>query len=432
MARSTLGVVTLIGTLATAAMAAPTQTTLVDFAGGAGPAHPSGALLPGANGVLYGVSGSGGAFNQGTVFVLSPPAAGQPSWSVQVIYSFQGAADGSSPTGGLIGDTNGVLYGVARSDGAGGGGTVFSLAPPAQAGDAWTETTLHAFTGGRDGIFPAEDAGLVMDTAGALYGTTINGGLGHGTVFRLRPPATGSTAWTETILHAFAGGKDGYFPEAGLLAGPGGVLYGTTSGGGASFTCPGGCGTAFRLTPPAAPKGKWAHAAIHSETKADGADPYGSLVSDAAGNLYGVDLLGGGASACSLGCGTMFRLVTPTAAAPGWKRQTLHAFTSGADSEFPMSALVLGNDGTLWGAAGGAYPNRLGATFSLTPPAAGGKKWTDTIIHTFLGGAADGASPSAGLTLGAGGVLFGVTNAGGSGGAGICGGGCGTMYQIVP
>jgi uncharacterized repeat protein (TIGR03803 family) len=406
-----------------AAVAAPTQTTLFNFAGGSGPAYPSGRLLQGANGVLYGVSQSGGSAGSGTVYALSPPSGGQGAWSVQVIYSF---LDSDQPNSGLISDANGVLYGTTEEGGAPGKGTVFSLTPPAGGQGAWTEATLYTFMAGKDGAFPAEDAGLTMDASGALYGTTINGGEGHGTAFRLSPPAAGKTVWTETILHSFKGADDGYFPEGGLLAGAGGVFYGTTSGGGKSFTCNGNaCGTLFSLTPPAGGNGKWVHHVLRSFINSGGSFPVSSLISDAGGNLYGTAELGGGSTACSLGCGTVYRLIQG-------KQQTLHVFTSGTDSEFPTSVLVMGSDGTLWGAASGASPNRLGATFSLKPPAGGKKAWTETIVHTFQGGDTDGATPSAGLTQGAGGVLYGVTMEGGDGSRGLCGNGCGTMFQITP
>ena len=428
-----LGVSAMAFILPATGIASPMQATLFDFNGGASAQYPSGRLLPGAGGVLYGVSRSGGPGNFGTVFRLNPPAAGQSAWSLDVLYSFQDAADGAAPTGGLISDAGGVLYGVAASGGAGQGGTVFSLAPPGPGGHVWTIATLHTFMGGTDGKYPSEDAGLVIDAAGALYGTTINGGQGSGIAFRLSPPAAGLSTWTETILHAFKGGDDGYFPEAGLLPGPGGVFYGTTSGGGRTVTCSGGCGTVFSLAPPAAGQGKWTHTVLHALVKTQGADPNGSLVSDAAGNLYGTGLQGGTSSACSLDCGTVFRLLAPTGASHRWAEQTLHSFAGGSsDSEFPASVLTLGSGGTLWGTASGAAPNRLGATFSLAPPAAGKTAWTETVIHVFQGDASDGASPSAGLTPGPGGTFYGVTSEGGGGGHGVCGNGCGTMFQITP
>ena len=363
--------------------------------------------------------------------MLSPPAAGQSAWSVQVIYSFP---DSVNPGGGLIIDARGVLYGVTGIGGAQSRGTVFSLTPPAGGVGAWTPTTLHTFLGGTDGEYPSDDAGLVMDTAGKLYGTTINGGQGNGTAFRLTPPVAGKTAWTETILHAFSGGNDGYFPVGGLLAGAGDVLYGTTSAGGATFTCNGNaCGTLFSLTPPAAGAGKWTHAVLHSFLNSESADPASSLIADTTGHLYGTAMLGGGAAACTLGCGAVYRLTLPAGGGSHGQEQTLHAFTSGADTEFPSSVLVRGTDGTLWGAAAGATPNRLGATFFLKPPAGGGKAWKETIIHTFTGGTTDGATPSAGLTQGGpAGVLYGVTMEGGDGSRGLCGNGCGTIFQITP
>jgi uncharacterized repeat protein (TIGR03803 family) len=241
---------------------------------------------------------------------------------------------------------------------------------------------------------------------------------------RRRP---GYAGWTETILHAFQGGDDGYFPKGGVKLSANGVLYGTTSGGGASSTCSGGCGTVFSLTPPGAGQTLWKHAVLHAMTEIGGSNPSSSLISDASGNLYGTALLGGTSTACSsTGCGTVFRVLPPTSSAPHWVLQTLHDFSSGSDSEFPTNAVLL-TDGKLWGATAGASPIRLGATFTIAPPPAGGGGTipVETIIHMFQGGSTDGATPSAGLTLGVGGVLYGVTSRGGSGSHGVCGDGCG-------
>jgi uncharacterized repeat protein (TIGR03803 family) len=149
-----------------------------------------------------------------------------------------------------------VLYGTTEEGGTGTGGTgfacssgcgtVFSLTPPATPGGAWTETVLHdfAFTGG-DGAVP--EAGVVIGTSGVLYGTTAYGGASDaGTVFSLTPPASPGGAWTETVLHDFTGGSDGRYPEAGVAMGKSGGLFGTTDLGGAG-TC--NCGTVFALKP---------------------------------------------------------------------------------------------------------------------------------------------------------------------------------------
>jgi uncharacterized repeat protein (TIGR03803 family) len=127
---------------------------------------------------------------------------------------------------------------------------MFQLRPPARIGEAWTETVLYSFAGGSEGANPA--AGLVIGPDGSLYGTTQYGGSSNlGTVFRLRSPAKAGKAWTETVLHSFAGGSDGANPVAGLVIGPNGALYGTTTLGGVPYTCglgP-GCGTVFEVTP---------------------------------------------------------------------------------------------------------------------------------------------------------------------------------------
>jgi hypothetical protein len=171
-----------------------------------------------------------------------------------VLYRFTGfPAEGSSPPAGLIADKQGALYGTTRLGGTSGGvegfGTVFKLTPPAKGQTAWTETVLYNFTG--DGFSPR--AGLIADNSGALYGTTEGGGTkngrgGVGTVFKLTPPATGQTVWTETVLHSFTGnfngGSDGSNPVAGLIAGKQGALYSTTFFGGNRSEN----GTVFKLT----------------------------------------------------------------------------------------------------------------------------------------------------------------------------------------
>jgi uncharacterized repeat protein (TIGR03803 family) len=137
---------------------------------------------------------------------------------------------------------SGALYGTTFGGGAWGYGTVFELIPPPTAGGVWKEKALYSFTGQNgDGIGPY--SGVIIGTDGALYGATSGGGTAnYGTVFELRP--NGGGAWTETILHSFTGQNgDGAYPEAGLIFGASGVLYGTTYGGGTA-----GDGTVFRLT----------------------------------------------------------------------------------------------------------------------------------------------------------------------------------------
>jgi uncharacterized repeat protein (TIGR03803 family) len=410
------------------------EAVLHGFAGGADGVSPEAGLIADASGNLYGTTDTGGTSNAGTVFRLAPPAVAGGAWTNTVLYSFQGGADGDFSQAPLLPGGGGILYGTTEQGGASGFGTVFALTPPAVGGTAWGKTILFAFTGGADGGYPYTGAGLIIDTKGDLYGTTLRGGSkSDGTAFMLAPPAVAGMPWTETVLHSFTGGKDGYFPKAGLLAGAGGVLYGTTAGGGASFHCSGGCGTLFLLTPPLPGATKWTKTTLHSfGSGKDGSDPQSVLIADANGALYGTTYAGGGASACSFGCGTVFRLAPPVAAGAKWTATTLHAFQSGTDTEFPEAGLVADPGGALYGTAFGAYPNRLGAAFKLAPPVvAGATRWTETILHGFTGNP-DGSNPAGGLLAGAGGVFYGTTEDGGGAGSGICGRGCGSVFQITP
>jgi uncharacterized repeat protein (TIGR03803 family) len=202
-------------------------------------------------GVLYGVTVRGGVNDAGTVFQMIPPKTGNSHWTETILYSFTGGDDGENPNGNLIADKNGVLYGAARG-GATGLGVVFSLTPPSVAGEPWTESVLHNFSGTPDGSYP--QPGLVMK-GGKIYGATNLGGndsgclahtkYGCGTVFELTPPVNPGDPWSESLLHSFAGvNGDGSFPYAGPVAGPDGKLYGTTFSGGK-----GGIGTVYQITP---------------------------------------------------------------------------------------------------------------------------------------------------------------------------------------
>ena len=264
--------------------------------------YPEAGLISDSQGNLYGTTNRGGASNAGTVFELTPPAIAGGAWTETVLHAFTGGSDGGNPEAGLIADSQGNLYGTTYQGGASGYGTVFELTPPAIAGGAWTETVLHAFAAGSDGAFPA--AGLIADSKGNLYGTTIGGGgsnAGAGTVFELMPPAIAGGAWTETVRHAFTAGGDGGYPAAGLIADSKGNLYGTTTGGGGSGYGP---GTVFELTPPANNFEVWREAVLYAFTGgSDGGNPAGALIVDSNGNLYGTTYIGGAS-----GHGTVFEL----------------------------------------------------------------------------------------------------------------------------
>jgi uncharacterized repeat protein (TIGR03803 family) len=294
-----------------------TGTAIYNFTGGADGGYPLSALIADQSGALYGTTTVGGLYNNGAVFKLAPPSAGQTNWTETTIWSFSGGTyDGSYPIAGLIADQTGALYGTTYDGGFSGSGTVFQLTPPGQGQSDWTETILWDFLGttleGTDGAFPAGK--LIMDASGNLYGTTTSGGflLNDGTVFKLSPPGQGQTSWTETLLWSFSG-SNGALPYGGLIMDKKGKLYGTTySGGRANDKVFGG--TVFRLNPPALGKTNWTETILHKFLGgSDGAAPYDSVVPDASGNLYGTTAYGGGtacASSYALGCGTVFQITS--------------------------------------------------------------------------------------------------------------------------
>ena len=262
-------------------------------------AKPPSGLAMDAQGNLYGTTTSGGNvgcfdFGCGTVFKLAPDG------TETVLHNFSGGADGGTPYGSLVLDAEGNLYGTTYLGGNSGAGcnstcgTVFKVTPDG------TETVLYGFGGGNDGANPV--AGLVMDGQGNLYGTTLLAGAhGNGTAFKVTPGGA------ETVLYTFAGGTDGSVSYASLLLDAKGNLYGTTAaGGGLGCRENGGCGTVFKVTPEGTEK------VLHRFTGGtDGAEPYGGLVFDGKGNLYGTTLGGGGGKGCYdnlPGCGVVFKV----------------------------------------------------------------------------------------------------------------------------
>jgi uncharacterized repeat protein (TIGR03803 family) len=259
-----------------------TETTLYTFAGGADGTAPGAGLVFDTFGNLYGTTTTGGAYGAGTVFELTAPAAPGGSWTKTVLFNFHDSENGGRPASNLIFDTTGALYGATQVGGAPDFGVVFKLSPPPSPGGSWTQSTLHGFTGAPDGAGPAGN--LVFDTAGALYGVTQAGGASNfGTVFRLAPPATPGGAWTETTLHGFTGGSDGGHPRSGLMFDMTGALFGTTTDG-AAF----GFGAVFKLAPPATPGKAWKETVLyHFKGGGDGAGPRTGLTVDGSGAVFG-------------------------------------------------------------------------------------------------------------------------------------------------
>jgi len=242
-------------------------------------------LLFDAKGNLYGESCCTGDYVVGSVFELTKR-------SFKFLYRFprNNSAQGLWPGGGLVMDSAGNLYGTTTLGGADGWGIVFKVT------QTKTETLLYSFTGGADGGQP--DSGVIVDAKGNLYGTTVYGGaVGYGVVFELT--ASGS----ESILHTFEGGLDGAYPSSGLITDGQGNLYGTTESGGGSGCGGTGCGTVFKVTPAGVETVLYSFAG-----GSDGAEPGGGLLFDNNGNLYGTTLEGGGSGCGGDGCGTVFAL----------------------------------------------------------------------------------------------------------------------------
>jgi uncharacterized repeat protein (TIGR03803 family) len=297
-----------------------------------------------------------------------------------ILHNFTGFGDGSVPEAGVTLDRAGNLYGTTFQ------GTVFKLS---HAGSGWVLATLYTFQGGSDGARPASR--VIFGPDGTLYGTTSEGGSnGLGTVYNLRPPASvcRSTAcpWSETILHNFTGG-DGAAPQLGDLVFDGaGNIYGTTSSGGAS-----GQGVVFELSPSGA---GWTESVLYNFAGGrDGAVPYSGVTFDAAGNLYGTTTLGGAHSV-----GTVYEL---TASQSGWSETTLFAFDGSDHSFTPYGGVIFDRQGNLYGTACGG-PNDGGTVYEL---AAGDGGWAYNLAYGFSGYAGPRDAP----TMDASGNIF-LTN----------------------
>jgi uncharacterized repeat protein (TIGR03803 family) len=351
-----------LGVVATPSAKAQSLSVLYSFTGAPDGAIPFAGLIRDKAGNLYGTTTQGGASNVGSVFKLDT------SGNETVLHSFTGG-DGWEPFAALIRDKAGNLYGTTQMGGASGGGTVFKL------DTSGNETVLHSFSGG-DGAEPY--AGLIMDKAGNLYGTTELGGTGTcfnvscGIVFKL------DTSGNETVLHSFANSPDGGIPYAGLVMDKAGNLYGTTLEYGASSNCFQGCGTVFKLDT------SGNETVLHSFTgyPSDGAGPRAGLIMDKAGNLYGTTSFGGGSGSCGGGgCGTVFKLDTS-----GNETVLHSFTNSDGDGANPNAGLIMDKAGNLYGTtfSGGdltcSFGEGCGTVFKLDTSG------NETVLHSFTGG----------------------------------------------
>jgi len=434
------------------------ESVLYSFQGGTDGQWPVGQVVFDAAGNLYGATMGGGSTNChsyqqcGTVYQLSPPLQPGDAWTETVLHVFQGNADGdgSSPYGGLAIDEAGNLYGTTATGGTGncfvlgilmGCGTVYEVSPPAQQGDSWTEQVLYSFQSGADANTPTGD--LVFDKAGNLYGASLYGG-GHGTncgdpyftncgaVFELSPPGG---AWTEQVLHGFRGLPapsasitfgDGANPNGGLAIDNTGAIYGTTQIGG--FACaynkPLGCGSVFKLAPPAKQGQPWIETILHrfDPGTQDGAVPLGGVTLGPRGILFGT----ASQSGPKFG-GIVFSLSSPMGNSSFWQEAIVYGFSGRVNGYHPEGSLktYAGNSacGTTYSGTGDAFQ---GSVYCLD---LSGGQWTLDELHGFAG-LPDGEGPTAGVTLGSFGNLYGTTENGGTGTS--CTFNCGTVFEISP
>jgi hypothetical protein len=377
--------------------------------------------------------------------------------TLKVLYNFKGGHDAAAPLSGVTFDQKGDLYGTTAGGGTGkcggGCGTVYKLTPSTTG--EWVESVLHSFPYSADfGEGPI--GGLVSDNVGRLYGTTWGGDEG-GLLFRLNPPcgwsqyvlpfggsaatllmdSSGSlygnlgdvyqitpdrTGWKQKSIYSFhpqngQDGTDGLVPIGTLISDVAGNLYGVTKFGGNYSLClsGGGCGTVFKLSPSA--DGKWREHVLHRFAKFDndGQLPFAGLTMDPQGNLFGTTYQGG-----PYQTGAVFEL--KRGAGGQWKETILFDFPTLRDGQFPTQALVLDNKGNVYGvAAGGGGACNCGVVFKLIRGPHG--KWSYTVLHHFIG--SDGYFPESSLTIDGKGNLYGTTLFGGVYRYGV-------VYELTP
>jgi uncharacterized repeat protein (TIGR03803 family) len=329
------------------------ETVLYEFKGQANGdgAAPHGHLAFDANGNIYGTTQAGGTNGTGTVYELSPKSGG--GWKEKVLYSFSasGTTDGTDPSAGMTIAADGTMYSTTPDGGAYQAGVIFSMKKTSK---GWKQTVIKNLDNSSTGGYPYE--GLMMDTAGNLYGAAPTGGAsGQGVIYRLSPTKKG---WVDTVIHSFTnengGGSGLYWID--LISDKSGNIYGATSFGGTN-----GTGTVWEL--------------VYSETKksysesvlyefgasgsGDGNNPYGGLAMDSEGNLYGTTLNGGASN-----LGTSYKL---TKHGKIWKETVLHSFLGANDGSAPTGNAYLDAKGRVYGMAEVGGTSNLGVVYRITP-----------------------------------------------------------------
>ncbi len=308
-----------------------------------------------------------------------------------VLYQFKAGNDGAHPYAGVAIDTSrNALFGTTEDDGSYASGTVFKLSKNG-------ENVLHNFTGSAgDGENP-NAVGLVLDSAGNLFGATGGGGIyggvcggdGCGVLYKV------SQQGTEKVLYEFQGGADGSFPVGALAIDSLGNVYGSTGNGGKY-----GFGSVFEMTQ----AGLVTLYAFDPFDGSDGEAPYGGVTRDSAGNLYGTTLAGG------LGNGGIVYKIDPS----GTETILYNFGSQNGDGAFPWAGLSLDAQGNLYGTTSIGGANGFGNVFRLTPAG------VETVLYNF-GPPPDGQSPyyGDGVILDPAGNLYGVTTSGGASAFGV-------------
>jgi uncharacterized repeat protein (TIGR03803 family) len=366
-----------------------TEKVLYSFNGSTDGGSPSGGVIFDKAGNIYGASNAcyWGPF--GAVYQLTE---NNSVWKENTLYSFADGVDGGCPINNLHFDTAGHPIGATDDGGNGqGDGVIYRVVPD---GDFWTLEVLYQFTGGDDGSSPNE---VISDAKGNLYGTTsIGGANNYGTVFELTPQPDGN--WLFTLLYAFDG-TEGGSPIGGLLMDDKGNLYGTALWG------PNGLGVVYRLRPLG--HGQWSYTVLHAFSGNDGSRPWRDMVMDSAGNLYGT--AGGG----TVGQGVLFELRKINDV---WRETVLHDF-NGSNGSGP-TGLTLDPSGNVYGVAAGGVNNQ-GLVYKLANV---NGRWIETVLHSFTG--IDGADPESSLTY-YNGNIYGTTRQGGKNGLGA-------VFEVAP
>jgi uncharacterized repeat protein (TIGR03803 family) len=391
---------------------AQTLTVLHTFTGGKDGAYPYAGLAIDKKGNLYGTANQGGNLKAqcppandgcGLVFKLTPSKSG---WTFQPLYTFRGKKDGQGPYGSVSFGPGNYLYGSTVEGGneqpcPSGCGTVFRLKKPTTCGAKncrWTETVLYRFLGNTDGFYPTGD--VAFDQAGNVYGTTFQGGLyGPGVVYELK-----KGKWTETLPWSFTSNLDGANPYSGVVLDKAGNIYATGLDGGLNNS-----GAAIELSP--SPSG-WAETTLYDFYGTSGIFPFAGLLLDGSGNVIGATQAGGQAhggtvfefspAGANWNLTTLYYLPGESQSGPWgkltmdaagtlygttqgyppsgdwgsafkltlsngvWTETVLHKFTGGSDGGYPLSTLIFDSKGNLYGTTnvgGSGY----GVVFEITP-----------------------------------------------------------------